>query len=93
MCTQCSNGYFKVIQLDNGNVVCSRKITYPLPVQWDIDTKNYGDLRHQIHQAIIVIDSILKKYSYELTLKEQQSLNVTEFMEKMIMEKFRFKKA
>ena len=72
--------------------MCSRKITYPLPVQWEIDIENYGDLKNQIHQALSVIDSIIKSYAYELTLKEQKSLNLSEFMEKMIVSNFKLNK-
>lgn len=64
--------------------MCSHKISFPLPVRWDIDAQNYCDLRNQIHEAIAIIDTIIKDFSYELTVKEQSNLNITPFMEKMI---------
>jgi hypothetical protein len=61
-------------------------MNFPLPVKWDIDAQNYCDLKNQIHEAIVVIDSIIKNFSYELSLKEQASFNITPFMERMITE-------
>lgn len=66
-------------------------MNFPLPVKWDIDVQNYCDLKNQIHEAIVVIDSIIKNFSYELTLREQVSLNITPFMEKMITEYYEVK--
>lgn len=85
-CTLCIDGYFKLVELssEQGSIVCSHKISFPLPVKWEIDVQNYCDLKNQIHEAIAVIDSIIKTYSYELTLKEQANLNLTQFMEKMM---------
>ena len=84
ICSLCVDGYFKISELENGAVSCSRKITFPLPMQWDIQTENYSDLKNQIHEALSVLDSIIRNYSYELTIREQKLLNVADFMEKMI---------
>lgn len=94
-CTLCVDGYFKLIELreEHGPIVCSHKIGFPLPVKWELDDQNYYGLKNQIHEAIGVIDSIIKTYSYELTLKEQANLNLTEFMEKMMFsEEYEVKK-
>lgn len=40
-----------------------------------------------------MIDSIIKNFAYELTIKEQSSLNITSFMEKMITGSFAVKKS
>jgi hypothetical protein len=90
-CTLCVDGYFKLVQLSKtrGSIVCSHKINFPLPVKWDIDVQNYCDLKNQIHEAIVVIDSIIKNFSYGLSLKEEVSLNITPFMERMLTENYK----
>lgn len=31
-----SDGYCKIVHLNNGILVCSSKMTFPLPIQWDL---------------------------------------------------------
>lgn len=89
LCSLCSDGYCKITQvgLENGEIIGSLKITYPLPVKWNITISRISDIKECLHETIVILDTILKNAN-ELSHKEQKLLNISQFLQKMLMESY-----
>ena len=70
MSSLCLDGYCKLIELDasSSHISASLKLNYPLPIKWDLEVEDYCDLKNNLHEALAVIDSILKNYGYDLSI-------------------------
>ena len=94
ICTLCNDGYFKITKVNKkeGETVGSLKINHPLPIKWNIEISKMYDLRANLHETILILDSILKNSFYELSLKEQRIFDISTFLQKMISESYTIEK-